>query len=114
MKLIFSILLLFVTTNVSSHEEIFKGRYILTYDLDIFTPCGSEEVFWVNHGWPTLISKLKEFYKENTTKPEQSIYIEFRGHYHHEQSDGFQSNYEKVVYISEVIKKAKSIPNDCK
>jgi len=40
--------------------------------------------------------------------------MEFRGHYHYEESDGFEAKYDGTIHISEIKKLAREIPSDCK
>jgi hypothetical protein len=57
---------------------------------------------------------MHEFYKKNSTKPYQAMYIEFRGQTLSEALDGFAKSYSGLLRISEVKKFTFDVPMQCK
>jgi hypothetical protein len=106
------VLTLFPAVAIADDEKTFKGRYTWGAEVDAFQPCGSEEVFWVSaSSW--VQGPLIEFVKQQTNKPYQPVYIEFRGHMLNEVRDGFAESYDGLVRISEIHVKSKDIPKKC-
>ena len=90
-----------------------EGEYIYGNEVLVFTPCGSKETYWIDiSGW--VHEPLINYYKANTEKPYQSIYVSVRGHMHDEFTDGFAADYSGIFHISEVYSFAVNIPKECK
>ena len=102
-----------ISENIFAHDYHFKGAYVWGAEVDAFRSCGSKEAYWVSHGWGSININLTEYYRKNTIKPYQELYIEFRGHYHQEESDGFAAEYAGIVHISEVFSVSNVLPPDC-
>ena len=97
-----------------AHDSEYKGLYYYGPEVDSFKPCNFPDSFWVSHGWGSINSDLKGFHKKSTKESYQPIYIEFIGHPHYEESDGFEASYEGTVHISKITKMKAVAPVDCK
>ena len=107
-------LILLLSYSALGHEKTFKGTYSWGGEVDSFSSCGDSKSYWVSHGWGSINANLRKFYSSNTNKPYQPIYIEFSGHFHYEEEDGFAASYDGTVHISKIDKLEKEIPNECK
>ena len=104
----------FLSGMAQAQDREYKGLYYYGAEVDSFKSCNYPDSFWVSHGWGSINSDLKGFYKRNTTEPYQPIYIEFIGHPHHEESDGFEASYAGTVHISKITKLEAKPPSECK
>jgi putative lipoprotein len=98
----------------NAHENEYKGLYYYGAEVDSFKPCNSPDSFWVSHGWGSINSDLRGFYKRSTNEPYQAIYIEFIGHPHNEESGGFAKSYTGTLHISKITKLMASPSRECK
>jgi hypothetical protein len=114
MRNLIAICIILFAVNASAQDGNYKGKYSWGEGVDTFQPCGSQKIYWVSHGWGSINSDLNGFYRKHTTKPYQAIYIEFRGHFHYEESDGFAADYDGIIHISEIKKLSGTIPDSCK
>lgn len=109
-----TILLVFLLSQmVFAQDSEYKGLYYYGPEVDSFKPCNFPDIFWVSHGWGSINSDLKGFYKKSTKEAYQPIYIEFIGHPHYEESDGFEASYDCTVHISKIIKMEALVPSGC-
>lgn len=46
-----------------SQDSEYKGLYYYGHEVDLFKPCNLPDSFWVSHGWGSVNSDLKGFYK---------------------------------------------------
>ncbi|MFV8569570.1 hypothetical protein ACNQ6O_00030 [Marinobacter sp. SBS5] len=97
-----------------SQGSEYKGLYYYGHEVDLFKTCNLPDSFWVSHGWGSVNSDLKGFYKKSTKEPYQPIYIEFIGHPHYEEPDGIEALYDETVHISKIIKIEALVPSGCK
>ena len=98
-------ILMLGTANGSDFDKIYKGMYTWGAEVDIFQPCGSDNVFWVSaSSW--VKGPLIQYVKNASITPYQPIYIEFRGHMLDEVRDGFAEQYDGLVRVSEVMYKS--------
>lgn len=104
--------LIAITTNAQGHERVYSGTYSWGPEVHAFKPCNSEEHFWVSFDWAGI--EMQEYYKNNTKKPYQVMYLEFRGIELDEVVDGFAATYSGLVRISEVKKYTFEVPALCK
>ncbi len=108
-----SLFLLPVFTLAASCDRVYSGLYYWGAEVNTFQPCGSKHTYWVSaSSW--VLGPLKQFLQANTCEPYQPIYIEMRGHLLDEKTDGFASQYDGLIRISEVISKDLEIPPGCK
>jgi hypothetical protein len=56
---------------------------------------------------------LTEFYQANTTKPYESIYIEFEGDFIHETGQGFAQAYDGLIEMKTLLHRAAVPPASC-
>src|SRR5690554_8095147 len=59
-------------------DQIYQGRYHWGPEVNSFTPCNSENSYWVSYNWAGM--EMSNYYKENATAAYQPMYLEFRGH----------------------------------
>ncbi len=111
---ILQILILLSSSVAFAHDEPFKGLYYYGPEVDSFKSCNIGDSFWVSHGWGSVNADLKGFYKRSIKESYQPIYIEFIGHPHNEESDGFEESYDGTVHISKITKMEAVLPSDCK
>lgn len=110
--LLVSVLLLPVVTLGASCDRIYAGLYFWGAEVNAFQPCGSGKAYWVSaSSW--VLGPLKAYLQKHTSKPYRPVYIEMRGHLLDEKTDGFASQYDGLIRISEVISKDVEIPADC-
>ena len=107
-----AILLVLYSSAALAHDSEFRGTYVWGAEVDIFSPCNSQLVYWTSYNWAGV--PLREFYEANTSEPYQKIYIKFRGQILNEDVDGFASNYDGLIHISEIYEIKIDLPNDCK
>ncbi len=108
-----SLLLLPVFTFAASCDRVYVGLYRWGAEVNTFQPCGSKHTYWVSASY-WILSPLKRYLHKSTSEPYQPVYIEMRGHLLDEKTDGFASQYDGLIRISEVISKNVVIPAGCK
>ncbi|MEL7312391.1 MAG: hypothetical protein AAFN07_12815 [Pseudomonadota bacterium] len=89
----------------------FQATYVYGVEVDALHPCGESEPSWASYNWEG--AELLSFYKSETTRPYQPIYIEFRGAYLAEEMDGFASSYAGLLHILEIEKMSLEVPEAC-
>ena len=57
---------------------------------------------------------MHEFYKKHRKEPYQFMYIKFRGHVLDEEIDGFATQYDGLIRISETKEYTFELPASCK
>lgn len=108
-----SLLLLPVFTLAANCDRFYVGLYYWGAEVNTFQPCGSKHTYWVSaSSW--VLSPLKQYLQTNASEPYRAVYIEMRGHLLDEKTDGFASQYDGLIRISEVISKDVEIPPGCK
>lgn len=107
------ILSLLISPHIFSAEfdQIYIGKYSWGAEVDSFTNCDSKISYWASYNWAGI--KMLEFYKQNSEKPYQPMYLVFRGHLLDEEVDGFAQDYDGIVHISEVKEFSFEIPASC-
>jgi hypothetical protein len=94
-------------------DRIIAGRFVWGAEVITIQPCHSDKVYWVSASSWTR-GPLLDYYENNVKKPYQPVYIEFRGQILDESVDGFAADYDGLIRISEIQKKALRIPDNCK
>lgn len=90
----------------------FSGLYTWGAEVNVFQPCGSNDVFWVSaSSW--VMRPLIDYVESATSSPYQSIYIEFSGNVLNEVRAGFAEQYDGLIRVSEINHKSSQIPAGC-
>ena len=97
----------------AEYDNEYQGIYYWGAEVNTFSPCDLEKTFWVS-GSSWLLRPLYDYVKEETKSPYQPVYIEFRGHLLDEKLDGFASDYDGLIRISELRLKSVNIPQRCR
>lgn len=93
-------------------EQVYRGVYVWGNEVNVFQPCDDKKSFWVSAStW--VQEPLLEFYQAHTSQPYETIYIEFRGRVLDEVVDGFASDHDGLIRISEVLDLSLSVPEAC-
>ena len=93
-------------------ERQFAGTYVWGHEVHSFRPCDESATYWVSaSGW--VIAELQEHYESETERYYQPIYIQFRGQILNEVTDGFASDYDGLIRISEVLEWSPTVPSTC-
>jgi hypothetical protein len=111
-SLLLSLFLLLSISTLSAQDKTYSGVYIKGHEVRTFQPCGGE-VQWVD-ATQWVIGPLDEFYKSETTKASQPVYVTVRGHKHNEVLNGLEKNYSGIFHISEVYLFSSVVPDTCK
>ena len=106
-----SLTLLLVSCAAQNHEKTFRGTYSYGHEVQHFTPCNSDDVYWASFDWAGI--EMHEHYKKTPKEPYQSMYIEFRGQVLNEIVDGFAEQTSGLVRISEVNYFTFEVPASC-
>lgn len=114
MKKISLLLLTFLLASCdrSGLDQIYIGKYYWGAEVNSFTPCNTKTSYWVSYNWAGI--EMNNFYKKNSKAPYQPMYIKFRGHLLNEKVDGFATDYDGLMRISEVQEFSFDIPTTCK
>ena len=105
-------ILAFSAAKANGCETVFKGLYTWGAEVNVFQPCGSEDVFWVSaSSW--VQGPLIDYVQKSIATPYQSIYMEFRGALLDEVRDGFAEKYDGLIRVSEINHKSGDIPVEC-
>jgi len=91
-----------------SHERIYQHIFA---EVNTFTTCDKKQSYWASFNWAGL--EMQSFYKQNSTKPYQPMYIKFKGHLLNEKVDGFALNYDGLIRISAVQEYSFEVPAKC-
>lgn len=112
MRTFIAIVVLIMLNPSWAHEDtMYKGMYVWGAEVDAFKPCNSETAYWASYNWVGY--ELVDFYKKETTKPYQEIYVEFRGIMLNEELDGAAEGWKGPIHILEVFVKQLEIPVGC-
>lgn len=93
-------------------EKIYLGKYYWGPEVHSFQLCNSQTSYWVSFDWAGI--EMNEYYQQKRKVPYQPMYLEFRGHLHHEVVDGFAEDYDGIIHISEVKNYSFMIPDSCR
>ena len=97
----------------AEYDNKYKGLYYWGPEVHSFQPCNVKKKYWVSaSSW--VVGPAIEFVKTNTNKAYQPIYIEFRGHLLDEVLDGFATNTDGLIRISEIYLIKSKIPDECR
>ena len=100
------------TVKADDCTRVFNGLYTRGAEVNVFQPCGSNEIFWVSaSSW--VQGPLLEYVQKSMNKPYQSIYMEFRGSILDEVRGGFAQQYDGLIRVSEILDKSSDIPAQC-
>jgi hypothetical protein len=94
-------------------DQIYKGRYFWGHEVNSFQPCNSTNSYWVSTS-STIQSLLIDFVKKSQETPYKPVYLVFRGHYLNEDKNGFASDYDGLIRISEIKELSNAVPGECK
>ena len=99
--------------HIDIQDKIYRGKYIWGNEVHSFMPCNfnNDLAYWVSGDFPII--EMLNFYKKNFKKAYQPLYVEFRGHFLNEEVDGFATDYDGVIRISEVYFFSFDIPSTC-
>ena len=93
-------------------EQVYRGVYVWGNEVNVFQPCDDKKSYWVSAStW--VQEPLLEFYRSHTSQPYQTIFIEFRGMVLDEVVDGFASDHDGLIRISEVLGLSPGVPEEC-
>lgn len=96
----------------ADYDSEYQGIYHWGAEVNTFSPCDSEMTYWVS-GSSWVLKPLYNFVKDETKSPYEPVYIEFRGHLLDEKLDGFATEYDGLIRISELRLKSLKIPQQC-
>ena len=87
-------------------DQTYEGVYAFGAEVNTFTTCDKKQSYWAG-------LEMQSFYKQNSTKPYQPMYIKFKGHLLNEKVDGFALNYDGLIRISAVQEYSFEVPAKC-
>ncbi len=93
---------------------VFKGLYTFGNEVRTFRDCkGSQTVYWVNDSIGSLRAKYEKT-NRFPSYPYESVYAEVKGYLAGKSSEGYASEYENVLVVTEVIKvEPKNFRTEC-
>ena len=90
------------------------GHYTWGHEVRSFTPCGSDESFWVT-GDTALMQQLRDRAAQpSQVEPYQPIYIEVSAVPDSQPADGFAADYDGVYRFTKVHAVQEPAPTDCR
>lgn len=100
---------------VSANATLVKGVYTFGPEVETFSPCGTDQTFWMN-GDPALLEPLEEIAlkkgdKQNDAYPE--IYMEALVVNVGKATDGYAVDYDGVYELQRVNLTQKEVPESC-
>ena len=100
-------------TQISKTPITFKGLYTFGNEVNTFQECASQKVYWVNDS----LVNMRKPYEESVkflSYPYESVYAEVKGYLSGKSSEGYASEYENVLVITEIIKiEQKNFRTEC-
>lgn len=100
-------------TLISKTPITFKGLYTFGNEVNTFQECDLQKVYWVNDS----LVDMRKPYEESVkflSYPYESVYAEVKGYLSGKSSEGYASEYENVLVITEIIKiEQKNFRTDC-
>ena len=96
----------------SDSNSRLAGTYVWWHEVHTFTPCGSRETYWIDAAEQTIVT-LREHYEAAVTEPYQALHIEIMGHFLDETRDGFAADYDRLIFINEILEMDSAIPASC-
>lgn len=92
-----------------------RGHYIWGHEMNIFTPCGGKETYWVE-GEAAILKDLEVKYQALSKEPYEKVFAVIEGELKGKDpnSDGFDSDYDGLISIKEVKSVTNSSDSDCK
>lgn len=90
--------------SLSEEDTIYKGYYVYNDDSRVFTPCDSEEEYWIS---PDSVSRaaLEAIYKERTRElePTTRVYVVLTGHITESPQEGFGVDYNNAFVVTSIL-----------
>ncbi len=100
-------------TLISKTPFTLKGLYTFGNEVNTFQECAIQKVYWVNDS----LVNMRKPYEESVkfmSYPYESVYAEVKGYLSGKSSEGYASEYENVLVITEIIKiEQKNFRTDC-
>lgn len=81
--------------------EPYRGMYAFGPEVEVFSPCGSDKVYWLIEA-PDLEALKLQLARSGQLEgegPFPSIYIEFNGYKSEEAADGFSGAYDGLIQL---------------
>ncbi len=92
-------------------DRTYTGQYIWGHEVNSVTLCDSKIAYWVEPS--AAINEVKQFYWDNVAEAYQPMYLKFRGHLVERQPEGFEEDYDGIMYISDVEEYSFDLPPSC-
>jgi len=101
--------LVLINKTPEMEDTIYKGLYVYGHESRTFTPCDSDEIYWISAKSGSNAA-LKAIYEEKTKEmePYTPIYIVLSGHITDAPLDGFGAEYGSAIAINTIL----SIPEN--
>jgi len=100
-------------TLISKTPITFKGLYTFGNEVNTFQECTAQNIYWVNDS----LVDMRKPYEESVkflSYPYESAYAEVKGYLSGKSSEGYASEYENVLVITEISKlEQKNFRTDC-
>ncbi len=110
MKVLFTLLLLLIVPGSINAQEIFKGHYVSAFERKIFSPCGVDDVWWLDGKKHSVYSDLEKFIKKNSLrsgksdlKPNKPVYIKVAGTKSEKGKWGHRGLYQYQLKVTKII-----------
>lgn len=95
-----------------AQAEIQRGYYVFGHEVRTFQPCGTETVYWVK-AEADVSKRLREEYRQLTTKPYEPVYVEVKGYFAERATGGFAADYDGQIVVESVDVVRATQENDC-
>jgi len=87
-------------------QDVVEGHYVFDLESNVFSPCGSDKIYWVRSDAAKLAS-LRVAYNQwfGATRPEpySPMFARFRGEVIDGERDGFEENYDGLFLVKEIV-----------
>ena len=99
--ILFSLSILAGCNHINNSDFSYQGRLILGHEEHSFTPCGSDNVYWVESENRDSYTRLENNYYELTQEPYEPVFAKFNGVVKEPLKDGFASDYNALFIYEE-------------
>ena len=85
------------------NDSAFKGHYTWGHEVRSFQSCSSDQLYWVKAS-PEIQKKLVDYHQANTSKPYETVYLEFEGEILNDERTGFARDHDGLIRINTILK----------
>ena len=95
-------------------ERVYRGTCSGNFELSVFKPCGSAELWWIDGGRPDAFGLINAVFARLDSHLSQRLFVVWRGRPSHRGTYGHMGCCEREFHVSEVLLVRPARSDDCR